>query len=234
MRTAFLVALLTLVSATAAFGQGVETKCPQISVSTTAGVTNPGDATFVKANVQGLDSRLSITYEWKVSTGQKIIDGQGTDKINVQSRLEDAGSTIAATVTVKGVPDKCSNTASGSVDLGHGLIFDPVDNFGRIPWQQERYRLDDFLVHLKRNPRFVGLIYIQIEDDETVDKTKKHVLKMLKHFKSRDKNFDLERLRFAIYKGAQHSTMFHFVPEGARLPECPEGCTLLNGKDLYR
>ncbi|MEP6789179.1 MAG: hypothetical protein ABJB40_12150 [Acidobacteriota bacterium] len=236
MRIALLAALLFLLLAATALSQRIEAKCPEIKIVGPEGITNPGEATFIRVDVAGLDSRLVITYEWTVSTGQKITRGQGTNKIRVQSRPQDGGSAIVVAVTIKGLPEKCINSASGFVDMADPLTGDVAfDAFGRLPWSKEKAHLDDFLTQLHFYSTSTVFIVIQIENDETIDNTKKHAIEMVEYIKSRAEDFDLGRLRFAIHKGSdRHLTSFHIYLEGANLPECTEGCTMLNGKHISR
>src|SRR5688572_28897263 len=52
-----------------------------------------------------------VTYEWAVHGGV-IIDGQGTPNVKIQRDVE--ASSLTATVSLKGGPANCPNTASCS------------------------------------------------------------------------------------------------------------------------
>jgi len=235
MRTALLAVLLVVLSAATALSQGAEAKCPEIVISGPSGLTNPGDPMVFTAEIRGLDPNSTVSYAWAVSAGQ-ITGSPNTVSIKVATAKELAGVSVTANVTVRGLPEKCSNRASTAGDIYRPPICDcALDDYGHIPWRDERARLDNFQIQINHYPKSVAFIEIRIEAGETVETQKKHAIKILKFFKWRQKNFDTGQLRFAIQKGAnEHRTRFTLHLEGAKLPECGEGCTLLNGKDLYR
>ena len=234
MRTALLAVLLVVLSAATALSQGAEAKCPVISISGPPGLTNPDDPMVFTAEIRGLDSSSNVSFAWEVSAGQ-ITGPPNAVSIKVATAKELAGVSIAAKVTVKGLPENCSDNVTWSADIARH-IYDPIlEDYGHIPWRDERARLDNFQIQINHYPKSVAFIEIRIEAGETVETQKKHAIKILKFFKWRQKNFDTGQLRFAIQKGAdEHRTRFTLHLEGAKLPECGEGCTLLNGKDLYR
>ncbi len=233
MRTALLTAVFAFVSVITASGQGVEGKCPEISVTGPYQITLPGDVMFFRADIPELDSRGAVTYEWKVSNGQ-ITDGQGTNLIRVQTTREDEGTNVTATVTVKGLPKTCPDQASEVAGVATLPCIGSADEYGRIPWPDEQGRLDNLMLVIRNNPKSVAFIRMHLEAGEKVEDAKKHAIRILKHIKWRDEYFDPGRLRFAIEKRSErHSTAFYIVLDGAEMPSCGDGCTLLNGKNIY-
>lgn len=94
--------------------------------------------------------------------------------------------------------------------------------------------MDGLMVMINANPKSKAYIRISIDTNETFQKTKQHIIKIAKHFKWRNKDFDLGRLIFAIQEiGVSHSTTFYIIPDGAKLPKCDEPCTVMDAKDLY-
>lgn len=234
MRKVLLATLFAFVTVVAAFGQGTNTKCPEITVVGPAGLTLAGDVMVFSADIKVLDTSAAVTYEWKVTAGV-IADGQGTNQIRVRTTAENAGSKVTATVSVKGLAGNCSTIASEEASVAPRLDCGLREEYGHIPWPDEKARLYNLLLQLHHNPKSVGFLYIQIEPHETVDKTKKHIAKILNFIRSSVEGFDLARLRFAIHKSnEEHSTTLYVVAEGAEFPKCDEGCTLLNGNDVSR
>ncbi len=215
-----------------AAGQTTAPNCPVISVAGPQGITDSGDTIVFRAQISGLFSR-SITYEWKVS-GERTFDGQGTDSIRIHTTREDGNTNITATVTIKGLPERCAANASEVAGVAAGLVCDmPADEYGRIPWLEEQARLDNFLIHISQDPGYSGIVHMKIKVDESVGSAKEHARRMLNHFKRRDKNFDPGRLLFAIEVSDDGpTTTFRIIAKDSPLPTCTDACILLNSKEL--
>lgn len=233
MRALFALVSIPLFSI-ALFGQSNDVKCPTISVIGPAGLTNPGDSLTFIANVSGGDALQPTTYSWTISTGI-IVSGQGTASIVVATTKEDAGVNITATVELEGFPAKCTKTASETVGIAARIHCGlPADEYENIPWLEERIHYDSLLIQLIHNPESKAFIKIEIGSNETLDTTKKHIVKILKFVRSRNKDFNLGRFTFAIRKRdepGRTTKVWLFSPE-AEMPECGENCTIINGRDL--
>jgi len=88
--------------------------CPTVTVTAPSAIQVTGKIFQISASVKTLPANSSLTYNWAISSGT-IVSGQGTAVITVDPGTE-AGS-CTATVEVGGLPAKCSNTASASVDI---------------------------------------------------------------------------------------------------------------------
>ncbi len=189
--------------------------CPTVSVSAPAGVVNPSQtATFV-ANVAG---GPAVTYNWTVSSGT-IESGQGTPSIVVRTSLADAGTTITATVELGGLAEllplcNCPTTAFDSVPVAPKLVFELIDEFGKLPNDDIRGRLDNFFQVLSNNPNDQGYIInygtpLQIAARERL---------IINHITFR--GFD--RTRITLIRGGERPdspyTKFYRVPPGADNP----------------
>ncbi len=235
MRASISIALITLLSTPAVVGQVTANVCPVIVVAEPTRITPPGDAMFFRAEISGLDGRAVVTYVWKVSRG-KITDGQGSDQIRIQTAREDQGTNITASVTVKGLSENCTISASGVAGVaalpshGHG---EAVHEYGHIPWFKERTYLDNLLVQMRYVPELTVFIHMKIRSDESFDNAKKHIRRILEHLRWREKRFDRGRIRFGIEKNPKwHVTSWYILPKGGEPPVCGEGCILLSGKDF--
>jgi hypothetical protein len=88
--------------------------CPTVSVSCADEVEDGRMASFT-TNVAIGEPSNPLTYTWTV-TGGKIVEGQGTSSIKVDSKgLQD--KTITATVDVGGIDTSCNRTASCSTPI---------------------------------------------------------------------------------------------------------------------
>jgi hypothetical protein len=88
--------------------------CPTVVVSCPDEVED-GDPVSFTANIAVGTPSTPLTYTWTV-TGARIIEGQGTDSIKVDSKgLQ--GKTITATVEVGGIDPACNKTASCSTPI---------------------------------------------------------------------------------------------------------------------
>lgn len=135
----------------------INCQCATVDVSGPAGITNPGDTMTFTANVTA--GTYDPTYNWTVSAGT-IISGQGTPSITVQTTPDMAGSSVTATVDIGGAPTECSCPVSDSETAGVAPRPDPilVDEFGAMPNDDIRGRLDTFFSELSNNPSNQGYI----------------------------------------------------------------------------
>ncbi|MGH9946872.1 MAG: hypothetical protein ACRD6X_06720 [Pyrinomonadaceae bacterium] len=189
--------------------------CPSISVTAPAGVINPSQTATFTANYSGA---VNVTYNWTVSDGT-IESGQGTPSIVVRTSLADAGKTIEATVSLGGLSEAlpncgCETTARDSVPVAERLITELVDEFGKLPNDDIRGRLDNFFQVLSNNPNDQGYIInygtpVQIAARERL---------ITNHITFR--SFD--RSRITLIRGGDKgdgvSTKLYRVPPGADNP----------------
>lgn len=133
-------------------------ECPSLSVSGPAGITAPGETmTFTASAVGG--TQASLTYNWSVSAGN-IESGQGTPSIVVRTDNSLAGSSVTATVEIGGLDPSCSCPTTASETAGVAPNPEPVlvDEFGKMPNDDIRGRLDLFFAELSNNPNNQGYI----------------------------------------------------------------------------
>ncbi len=132
--------------------------CPTLDV-TGGGVVQPGESMFFTANVSG-GTATDLSYNWTVSNGT-ISSGQGTPSITVDTTGLN-NTNIQATVEVTGVGlcDDCRtlrDSETGSVAPGKP---DPrlFDQFGRLPDDEIKARIQNLYVELGNNPTAQGYI----------------------------------------------------------------------------
>ena len=215
------------------FGQGTSGNCPGIVVSGPMGVTLPGDQMSFTVDLVGPQILGSPGYTWTVSAGS-IVSGQGTRSITVETAGAGSGMNVTATVSVQGSLPGCANTASETAPIAALACGLSVDDYGEIAWNAEQAHLDNVQISLNQNPGYKLFIYLRIKADESFDVTRKHAIKMIKHFLWRDKDFDVSRVVVIMYVDDRHSTVFNIAPPNAKPTLCETGCIQLAGPDLVK
>ena len=190
-------------------------QCATIGVTGPAGITQPGDTMTFTANVTG-GSASNLTYNWTVSAGT-IESGQGTPSITVRTTREMANTSVTATVDVGGQDEACqcprmANETAGVAPAPEAVL---IDEFGKMPNDDIRGRLDTFFAELSNNPNNQGYIIIYGTDREIAAREKL----ITNHIAFR--NFD--RSRITIVRGGTHEsgtvyTKLYRIPPGANNP----------------
>ena len=187
--------------------------CPTGSISGPAGVTNPGDTMTFTLSLSGGDR--SPTYNWTVSGGT-IESGQGTPSIVVRTSAADQGSTITATVNLGGLDPNCNcqTSYSESGPVAPKPTAPLIDEFGRLPNDDIRGRLDNFFTELSNNPNNQGYIINYGTDAEITARERL----ITNHINFR--KFD--RSRITLVRGGDRGngpeTKLYRVPPGADNP----------------
>ncbi|MCY7345781.1 MAG: hypothetical protein LH614_06110 [Pyrinomonadaceae bacterium] len=185
-------------------------ECPTLSVTGPAGSTAPGETMTFTANVSG-GTGETVTYDWTVSNGT-ITEGQGTPVIRVATTPEMAGGNVTATVKIGGVCEECLREASETGIITTTPIPEEIDDFGVLPNDEVRGRLDNFFSRLQNNPSANGLI---INYGKARDVAKRETL-IRNHIAFR--NFDASRITIVRGEGADLRTRLILVPAGATAP----------------
>ncbi len=190
--------LVIVRSSTAVFGQ--EPVCPSVSVNGPEGIHNNGAEMVFTALVSADAAKHLLKYEWSVSNGE-ISDGQGKDRLTVDSKLTSGNQGyVTATVKIIGLPAKCKDTASFSSTVYRVADHLPIARYDGTNWLEERVRLDAAWITLKNNPEGKAYFKIEYVRNPRRNEVIKHIAKIKKHIRSRDKTFDLNRLIFGIVK----------------------------------
>jgi hypothetical protein len=127
--------------------------CPNVAIYCPDVVQTNAPITFT-ASASGGTPGVTPVYNWKVSAGT-ILSGQGTPTITVDTAGL-AGQPITATVEVAGYNLDCRASCQASVPA----LPNPTkyDEFGEIPRDDEKARLDNFAIELQNNPGAQGYI----------------------------------------------------------------------------
>jgi hypothetical protein len=187
--------------------------CATLSVTGPAGVTVPGDAMTFTANASG--GQAPTNYNWTVSSGT-IESGQGTPSITVRTDASMAGGNVTATVDIgPGQPGcNCVTTASETAPVEARPTAVLIDQFGKLPNDEIRGRLDTFFAELQNNPNNQGYIINYGTDKEIAAREKL----ITNHITFR--NFD--RSRITLVRGGNTgegpTTKLYRIPPGADNP----------------
>jgi hypothetical protein len=157
-RTAALgIALATLAALAAAGASAARAcDCPEVSVTCPDSVKSGGGAAF-EANVEGAAAGAKLTYKWTVSAGT-ITGGQGTNRVEVDTTGLNGGE-VTATVEVGGFPESCTAAASCTTSvIPQPIIDNKIDEYGRISFDDEQARLDNFAIELQNDPTAEGYL----------------------------------------------------------------------------
>jgi hypothetical protein len=134
--------------------------CPNISVSCPTPGAPGAPATF-SADISGGTPGRAPAYNWTV-TGGRIISGEGTSSITVDTTGL-SGSELRATVEVAGFGPRCSASCATAIPKPPPPpppVGTPFDEFGSIPRDDEKARLDNFAAELQSNPSAQGYIIV--------------------------------------------------------------------------
>lgn len=141
----------TTVNVVACAPQETPISCPTVTLSCPEQVEAGQSATF-SANVTNGDPNVTPTYNWTVSSGT-ITSGQGTPTITVDT--QGVTGSVTATVDVGGFDRSCPTSASCTVNVltrETPPTFRKFDEFGKIPNDDAKARLDNFAVELQNDP----------------------------------------------------------------------------------
>lgn len=190
-----------------------ECDCASLSVTGPAGITDPGSTMSFTANVSG--GTADVTYNWTVSSGT-IESGQGTPSIVVATTGDMADSTVTATVEIGGQDPACNcpTSASDTGVVGTNPTWTQVDEFGPLPNDEVRGRIDNLFVTLSNNPDAQGYI-INYGTDRQIAAREKLIQNHI-NFRKYD------RSRITMVRGGNpdgvQNTKVYTVPPGAENP----------------
>jgi hypothetical protein len=190
--------------------------CPKIEV-TGGGVVQPEAPMNFSVVLKSEVELSAFKYKWKISAGT-ITKGQNSSSITVDTTGLADGTAVTATVEIKGLPENCLNTASESGAV-YGIvdIFPLIDEFGNLPRNEMRARIDAFFLTLGSSPKDQAYI-VNYGTDKEVSAREKLIRN---HIALR--KYDATRIIF-VREGATPKevsgiwTRFYILPPGMELP----------------
>ena len=135
----------------------VKPVCPAIEIScpTTVAVDQP--ITFSSRYTGGVPANVTPVSNWSVSAGT-IIEGQGTSTIKVDTTGL-GGQTIRATLSMGGYTLECSADCAVTIPLPK-INSRKFDEFPDISRNDEKARLDNFVIELQNDPSATGYVIV--------------------------------------------------------------------------
>lgn len=190
-----------------------------LDVSGPPGITEYGEEMIFTAVVSEEEQRPNLKYKWTVSVGE-IIGGQGTSKLKVIKRDEDAGQIITATVEIIGLPAECKDNArSASEQICDCVDSRKIDEITTPVSKIEKGRLETHAIELNNNPSVQLYIIINHKNNAS----KNVILAKEKSLINALSKAGIEPSRFSILNSFSETEDIEFwmVPAGAE-PPVPE------------
>jgi len=128
--------------------------CPNVGIECPDRVVVNEPLTF-RSTVSG-GSNARQTYNWTVSAG-RILDGQGTDTIHVDTTGL-AGQSITATLSMGGYNLDCSATCT--VQFPVPVECKKFDEFPSIAYNDMKARLDNYAIELQNDPTATAYVIV--------------------------------------------------------------------------
>jgi len=128
--------------------------CPSVGIECPDRVVVNEPLTF-RSTVSG-GSNVRQTYNWTVSNG-RILDGQGTDTIHVDTTGL-AGQSITATLSMGGYNLDCSATCT--VQFPVPVECKKFDEFPTIAYNDIKARLDNYAIELQNDPTATAYVIV--------------------------------------------------------------------------
>jgi hypothetical protein len=196
-------------------------ECPAISVTGPAGITQPGD-TMTFAAISQVENAKPGDFRWTVSAG-RIIHGQGTPKIDVQTPREMNHTIVTALVEVSGLPKNCPNTASVPAAVSSGFHPVNIDEFGKLPKNDVRGRLDNFLNELLGNRDHIGFIVLRLPTGKAHQGRFQRRLNLIRYHLFNVRKFPKQRIVIRSERGEmEHTVLWRSARENVSY-FCPSG-----------
>lgn len=183
--------------------------CPTIMVDGPASFTTPGENLIFTVNLQNYDSEKLI-YKWTVSEGN-ILEGQGKPVIIVSPK-KNKDINITATVEIKGLPEGCKNTDSETTAVAYGCYLPiTLDEYKKIPFSEEKERLENVIFELNDNSDFVALFIITFTEKDSISSIKMRV-RNITDFLSQTRQIQKDKFVFVFSEKDSYNTRIYLLP----------------------
>jgi hypothetical protein len=116
-----------------------------------------GEVLTFTSNVTGGTPGIAATYNWTVSAG-RIIEGQGTPTIRVDTTGLTGGQTVTASLSMGGYNLDCSATCSVSFPVP--IECRKFDEYTDISANDEKARLDNYGIELQNDPTATAYLIV--------------------------------------------------------------------------
>jgi hypothetical protein len=189
--------------------------CPAIEIvcPTSIGIDQP--LTFTSRASGGTPS-IRAVYNWTVSAGS-IIEGQGTNTIKVDTTGL-AGQTVRAYLTMPGYGSlNCSADCGVSVPVPR-IISRKFDEFPDIQRNDEKARLDNFVIELQNDPSATAYVVIYPGRGSKRGEVQHHAKRIVDYMVS---SRGIDQSRIVTLVGSARNELFvelWITPRGATPP----------------
>jgi hypothetical protein len=193
----------------------VQPVCPAIEITcpTTVGIDQP--LTFSSRYSGGVPANVSPVYNWTVSAG-KIIEGQGTDTIKVDTTGL-AGQTVRASLSMGGYTLECSADCAIAIPLPK-LNSRKFDEFPDISRNDEKARLDNFGIELQNDPTATAYVIVYPGKSSKRGEIQQHASRVVDYLVN---SRGLDQRRIVTMIGTPRDHLFvelWITPQGATPP----------------
>jgi hypothetical protein len=193
----------------------VQPVCPAIEITcpTNVGIDQP--LTFTSRYSGGVPANVTPAYNWTVSAG-RIIEGQGTDTIKVDTTGL-AGQTVRTSLSIGGYNLECAADCAISIPLPK-LNSRKFDEFPDIARNDEKARLDNFVIDLQNDPTATAYVIVYPGRSSKRGDAQHHAGRIVDYLVN---SRGLDRRRIVTLVGPAREALFvelWITPQGATPP----------------
>jgi hypothetical protein len=187
--------------------------CPTVAIECPDRVDLSGPLTF-RSSVTGGSPNNARTYNWNVTAG-RIIEGQGTDTIRVDTSGL-AGQTVTATLSLGGYNLDCSATCA--VQFPVPVAGKKFDEFPAIAYNDEKARLDNYAIEMQNDPTATAYVIVHPGRSDRPKDVQKQTARVVDYLVN---SRGLSRERIVTVVGPPQDALqveLWLYPQGAKLP----------------
>lgn len=190
--------------------------CPHIYISCPDRMTPNQPVTF-SANVAGGFPSITPVYNWTVSAG-RIISGEGTSSITVDTTGLKGGQSIQATLTMPGYDAlDCSQTCLVQIPPEPPSCR-PFDQFANIARNDEKARLDNYAIELQNDPSSTAYVFVYPGQRGKAGEVQQHITRVVDYLVN-SRGIDQRRIVTRVGPTRTNLIVELFIcPEGAKAP----------------
>jgi hypothetical protein len=188
--------------------------CPTAVIACPENIVADAPLTF-STTVTGGSANVAPLYNWTVSAG-RIIQGQGTNSITVDTKGL-TGQTVKATVSIAGYNLDCSASCSVSIPVAIRPAR-KFDEFPDITSNDEKARLDNFVIELKADPTSTAYIMVYPSRRDRTGDAQRHTKRIVDYLVNY-REFDARRI-VTLVGPPRDNLLFELwnLPQGAQPP----------------
>lgn len=187
--------------------------CPTVSVSCPTNDVPQGEPATVSAQVSG-----GAQLRWSVSAGRYTDNHDGTITIDTNG----LSGPVTASAEIVGAPPECPAVSSCTfnVRVEEKPVPRKFDEYGKLKPNDEKARLDNYVVELNRDPNVKGVVITYRGPGGPANEAQRRA-DFVRHYMVDVRGFDANRLTFIVTDGVRADgawTELWIVPAGADNP----------------